>query len=280
MYDDFGDDDYGSRRRRGAGLTSWLASLSAIALVLVGVVVAVWFAVGDAEPRRGDDLCPLGATGPANTLYVLLVDRTDPLDDQQLIDVRQEAQGLVDTMEKDDRLTVFAVNPDTGDRPTVLASFCNPVETPHQRWELVLEELFGNRQERLEKFAEVQERFDRDIGALGHGASVRTTSLLRDIAAISNYRYFSRYERVELIVYSDMLENSALLSQYGAYSDFATFRERRGTEFRVPNLSNVRVRILYRYDDRYTRHQTETHRQFWTDYFDAADVEQLSFEDT
>jgi hypothetical protein len=270
------DDDYDRRKRPGgSGLLSTLATVAFFSVLLLGVG---WFAVGEPSVERDEFGCPKSADAPAPRHVVFLVDRSDPLDLQQLADVKAEIRGILDILKKNERLTVYAVNPDSGSRPQELFYLCRPDNTPKTRLELAIEEVIGSRKKRAEEFLSAREDLEKSLTKLTVGRSLSTTSLMKDIAAIASYRSFSRYANTDLIIYSDMIENSSILSQYKATMTFGDFSKALSSRYRVPKLKDVTVRILYRLDDKYVNVQTQAHQTFWRDFFDSAEAGTVMFE--
>lgn len=73
--------------------------------------------------------------------------------------------------------------------------------------------------------------------------------------------------RQSLVVVSDMLEHSSLMSHYQSPPDFDRLRNSGSIAHLKPNLSGVEVTIIYVSRPGFERSQTRSHAAFWEAYF-------------
>jgi hypothetical protein len=82
--------------------------------------------------------------------------------------------------------------------------------------------------------------------------------------------------RRELIIVSDMLQHSSLLSHFRGGDRFAALAQGASVYLtRLHGLRGANVTI-YQIRDHYPQRLTAEHRRFWDEYFSAAEVESLS----
>jgi hypothetical protein len=97
--------------------------LGTVSIVLISVIV-ISYALGKDRERDDQTLCRRGPP-PAHT--VVLVDATDPLTPDQLRVVQGEIQRLgLQTLEEDQRLSIYRLEPKVKEGVQLLFSKCHP----------------------------------------------------------------------------------------------------------------------------------------------------------
>jgi hypothetical protein len=259
--------------------------IAAWAGAVLALGVLVFAGIGLAQlrvERAGIDKKTLCGAHEPSQIIALLFDSSDQINDLQKIKTRQILDGLLYNIPKGARVDVYMATAEAGQLARPLFSRCNPAsadgtagwsENPQRQQEL-----------RRAKFQRPLERALKK--ALR--ANPRNTSPILETIAAASVQSFGRVNpaggaqagRYHMIIVSDFLQNSALLSQYGAYAGVEKFSTSAGWISTLPRLNNVAVKLIYINRASSRRFQNESHRIWWCEYFakrgaTSCDIEQL-----
>jgi hypothetical protein len=211
------------------------------------------------------------ATPPGGTM-LWIIDKTDPMTDHE----RDGLTTLMRTAARDElrageRLSVWTI----GDHEdgTLSKEFCRC--NPGLRaggW--------------TDNVGRVRARFDSTFGGpLDHvlaDVSRRETAprspimeATREVSELREFTEGTGPRRLRIV--SDMLQNSALWSQYRSTGDFAAFSRRPVWRDLRASLRGVSVEIVYLHRQRDAGLQGAAHREFWRQYFRACDAASVTF---
>lgn len=252
-----------ARRRKRDDRTGLLLLTAAVGLAAAVGGAFAWISRQhpEVDPKT---LCPL--EGP-RSVTVLLVDRTQPLSAIQQEALRLEFLRIKDAVPPGGALEIYSIGPiETGVLQPELPRLCSPGRGKG------VSPLTGNPRVTERQW---HERFDGPVQQLltklAHPGSQPTSPILESIQSVALTALAPLPEQIgqkRLIIASDMLQNTAELSQYRQETPFAEFK---GTGYyrRIrPDLRGVDVEIIY--VRREGPHQGARHIEFWQEYFGDA----------
>lgn len=257
------DPDSVHRRR-----VQWLATFLLFCTIAASItLIAQSLTRGEAATP---DVCCVEGVSAADV--TILFDSTDALSEEQLRVVNDLVRQINDKLVEGDRLVLLRLDPDAqGHLFQELFAATKPADgsaaDPWTENARLLGERY--RQTFVEPMAAA-------LSALVQPLEATTSPLLEALYSISQRLDSSPGSlRRELVVVSDMLQNSPLLSQFKSDYSFSALAEERSVYLAdLGGLRGVRV-TLYQLGNRYAHRQTTKHARFWQDYFQAAGVAEL-----
>lgn len=272
------------RRRRSRGSVG-IGLIIAWAGAILALGVLVFAGIGLARlrvERAGIDEKTLCGTSEPSQIIALLFDSSDQINDLQKIKTRQILDNILYDIPKGTRVDVYMATAEAGQLARPLFSRCNPAnangaagwsENPQRQKEL-----------RQRKFQKPLERALKK--ALR--ANPRETSPILETIAAASVQSFGRVSpaggakpgRYRMIIVSDFLQNSTLLTQYRAFTSVEEFSNTPGWISALPRLNEVAVKMVYINRASSIRFQNDKHRRWWCEYFArrgaiSCDIEQL-----
>ena len=233
--------------------------------------------IGFLWTQEGEDLdhqgCPK-STGPSREVVVLL-DTSDPLGDKHKAELRRilremtspAASGRHDALavRKGERVTLYRLE-STGVPERPIAQICHPGGNPEEK----------QRFKELTKGTVITEwrweQFVRVIEAMfpAEEREAQPSSPILEIIAVITARHASsrRAEKdskpTHLIIISDLLQNTGMLSHYMPYPNPEEIPRELSTD-----LSRVEVSLFRLERHKYESYQTPEHYYWWTDWVEA-----------
>ncbi|PHS26041.1 MAG: hypothetical protein COA84_06530 [Robiginitomaculum sp.] len=259
------------RRRRsrssigGGQVLAWLGAVLAL-----GVLVVAGLGLAKLRTERAgmnaNTLC--GSQEPGE-IITLLFDSSDQLNDLQQIKVRQILDSILYNIPKGARVDVYMATAEAGQLARPLFSRCNPANADGSAG-------FSENPQRLEEMR--QQKFVAPLGeALQKAlkANPRRTSPILETIAATSVQSFSRADRrgaggvrrYSMIIVSDFLQNSAILTHYKSYPNVEEFSKTPGWISTLPRLNGVALKLIYINRPNSRRFQNEAHRNWWCEYF-------------
>lgn len=240
----------GSRR-------SWVVA-GAIVVVPVLVVLfgAVWLKWTTYQYEYDIDLCLKNRPLTGHT--ILIIDATDEFDKDKINYIEGLIEKIKWNLKPFSKFSIFSIDNKFSGLPRNIFSFCNPgtAETTN-----ILVQAPAHVQRKFE------EQFERPLELvkqnLKREKASDATPLLEAIRAISELGDFQDdLSERRMIIFSDMLQNSRLLSQYsGDWID-------KGAEIISSYPSELRgVKVTVHYLLRNPLLQNDRHREFWQAFF-------------
>jgi hypothetical protein len=197
---------------------------------------------------------------------VILVDETDPLSEGQARRLRAVLDRTAQSVVLHERLTILLLDPASPYEPRRIFSMCAPRNPQQERY------VDGN--QRL-----AQKRWDDAFGkplndAIAQLMLVPSSPQSPIVEALKGITWLEDFgpdlARRRLILFSDMLQNTEGLSHYRGRPDFVRWSATEHASRHRIQFTNVEVRIEYLQRPETLRLQTEDHRRFWADFFEAA----------
>jgi hypothetical protein len=237
-------------------------------MACVGVLVIAalaWAAVTTSKaPQIDGNLCHRSG---ATAVTAILIDATDPISAIQKAAVTTRLNRVLRELSANERLDIYEISP-VGDPLKPKFSMCRPVSAAE------VSELTGNKRLANERF---EKRFKPAVAdalnALLTTASADRSPIMESIqsAAVVSLQAVELKPDAHkrLVIVSDMLENGAAGSHYGAPPDFEAYRKTSVYPRFVADLTDVDVTVLYLRRDDGAEVQGKPHIDFWTRWFAA-----------
>lgn len=239
-----------------------------LATVLLVVVIAVtaglaYFTLTRPKGLDPSTMCP--ADGPYGH-YVLLVDKTDPLNFTQKHAFNVVLKELVEKkVPEGNLLSVFVLGEDFKETATPLVELCNPGDgTGKSEWTANLKRLKAQYQS---KFAEPMLELSESLVSTQPAKWSPIFEMLQ-LVGINGYRKHGIKGERRLIIVSDMLHNTPQFTMYKSPVDYASFAESVYGRKTQLELRDVDVELHYLMNS--PQLQTKRNVKFWEDYFDNA----------
>jgi hypothetical protein len=259
------------RSRRGAGARNALgAVLILLAFVVLGGLASAAFFLR-APPTDAQTLCRTDAPVASHT--IVLVDSTDRLEPRHRRKLRAVLAQERARLGQYDRLTLMRLNVRRPQEPTILFSKCLP--RPPAQTNPLFENARMTQAAWDQEFGAALEAALRSAGASRGANASPIVAGVRAIAADPDFGPEIPHRRLVLV--SDLLENEpGGFSLYVSGANYAAWRAQSHTD--PPDLMRMDVRIvpLDRPDD--AAQQAAARNEFWPAFFDAADVQTVSFD--
>jgi hypothetical protein len=259
---------YRSRRKQRADLYGWML------LVGVGAVVVLvfWFyyRVSSARPHF-DQVTNCPTDGP-RSLTVVLLDATDSLDVIQRTDILEHLEDIKDKIPRYGELELFTVVPAGDHLLSAQFAACNPGHGAE------INQFYENPAKAEKRWKEFSTKLSDTLTALLGGHPEDTSPILESIqqAAVQSFTE-PKGNNVpkQLVIVSDMIQNTAGLSQYGPIMPFERFKDSHYYLKVRSDLSGVDVTILLLNRTQNGLGRGAALMKFWKQYFDDAGVETL-----
>ena len=250
------------RRARGFGIGA--------VVVVVALMAGLWWVSGEG---LGSDGCPK-KSGPSREVIVLL-DTSDPLNDKHRAELGRILREMTNpsvsgrhtslAVRAGERISFYQLS-STGPPEAPVEKICNPGGDPDERsWIDYL-----TKGSVIDKWR--HDRFVRKISGLfpdGDGPPQPASPLLETIAVITarhapSGRANQDTKPAHLIVISDLLQHTSMLSHYRPYPTPDSLpRELRS------DLSRVDVSLFRIERHKYAKFQTPEHYYWWTDLVES-----------
>ncbi|AJG25005.1 hypothetical protein RR42_s3429 [Cupriavidus basilensis] len=210
-----------------------------------------------------ETMCP--ADGPVGH-YVLLVDKTDPLNFTQKQAFSVILQELVEKrIPEGYLLSVFVLSEDFKETAAPLVELCNPGDGSGKS-ELTANQKRLKAQYRL-KFIEPVLKQSESLVSTQPAKWSPIFEMLQLVGINAYHKYDVKGER-RLIIMSDMLHNTPQFTMYKGPVDYAAFAASDYGKKAQLELSDVEVELHYLMNS--PQLQTKRNLKFWEDYFAKA----------
>ena len=249
-----------ARQRRTNELILGTLALLVVLAIVVGVTYHMLFRPKSLNP---ESMCP--ADGPIGH-YVLLVDKTDPLNFTQKQAFSVMLHELIEKRIPEGYLfSVFVLGENFEQTAAPLVELCNPgTGAGKSEFTSNLKKL---RRQYEEKFIEP---LMKESDALQATQSAKTSpifEMLQLVGINAFHKHDIKGER-RLIIMSDMLHNTPQFSMYKGPIDYSAFVSTVYGRKTQSELSGVEVEIHYLMNT--PQLQTKRNLKFWEDYFNKA----------
>jgi hypothetical protein len=261
------------RRRRSRSafkpgtLFAWVGAFIAVSVLVIAGASLAKLRVERAG-RNDETLC---AKKAPDTITTILFDSSDRLSALQQIKIKQILEETLNTLPKGARLDIYMATAEAGQLVRPLFSKCNPA---------ALEGSAGLSENPQRMQALRNDAFDQPLHAAlqkALQANVRKTSPILETIAAASVQSFGvarndhkgQMNQYTLIIVSDFLQNSAVLTHYKTYPTVEQFSSQEGWVSTKPSLNNVYIKLIYINRANSIRFQGAAHREWWCSYFNA-----------
>ena len=246
------------------------------AIALAGIVVVMIFFVIERPAKIDENLCPVDSKPTRQT--ILFLDTSDPLTPKH----HAELERLVTELQQP------GVNPDTEDfyiapgealivyklalswhNLQPFMEVCNPGDNPDD-WDWK-KDLTRGKAFALRNWKRFEDRI-KELFPKEPEAEMPRSPILENLAVIVPRHTPSKrnlasekMHHTHLILFSDLLQHSDLLSHYGPYPKAKEFLDTPGLRELATDLTRVNVTIFRLERSRYARWQTRDHYYWWTE---------------
>jgi hypothetical protein len=236
---------------------------SILLTVLAVIAGATYYTMNRPQPLNALTLCPSG--GPRGH-YVLLVDKTDPLNFTQKEAFSVIIKELIErNVPEGYLLSVFALGEDFTENATPLVELCNPGDgTGKSEFTANLTHLKNQYQS---KFAAPMLGLSESLLATQPAKWSPIFEMLQ-LVGLNGYRKHGVRGERRLIIMSDMLQNTPQFSMYKGPVEYSTFAASDYGKKAQPELYGVSVELHYLMNS--PQLQTKRNLKFWEDYFAKA----------
>lgn len=245
---------------------AWVGAI--LALVILGAGGVGLMRMREAQAARSvETLC---ANEHPQNVIAILFDSSDALTELQQVKIQHVLDEIVRGVPKEARVDVYMATAQAGQLALPLFSKCNSfggeavgwIDNPQRIQKMHLESFV----QPLEKaFVQALRARPRD-----------TSPILETIAAISvqSFGRITKHAKPEsgarkLVIISDFLQNSTVLSQYRIYPDIDTFSTEYGYTQTLSSLNGVYVDMVYINRPKVIKLQNQRHRDWWCRYFNT-----------
>lgn len=251
------------RRARQRRIKEIFLGTLALVVVLAVVAGAGYFMLNKPDSVNPDTLCP--AKGPKGH-YVLLVDKTDPLNFTQKEAFSVILHELIEKRTPEGYLlSVFVLGEDFKETAKPLAELCNP-GTGEDKSNLTAN-LKQLRRQYQERFLDPMLKQSDALLAAQPAKGSPIFEMLQ-LVGINAFRKHDVKGERRLIMMSDMLHNTPPFSMYKGPVDYPAFSSSDYGKKAQLELRDVEVEIHYLMNT--PQLQTKRNLKFWEDYFNKA----------
>jgi hypothetical protein len=246
------------RRDKSVGILLGLAGVMFIAALGGGA----WYIRKQKIALDPETNCP--KTGPG-AVHVLIFDRSDPINGQQAQRIRQTIQQFKNSAEFGHRFDIYTFEGDEKNVLTPILTVCSPGR-PENANELIENPEFVRRNYERKFSAVLASTVDFLLEETTKSNSPIIESI-RAAAASSFGPLGSSSTRLRVTMISDMVQHSALYSQFRSEPNFAQLAKTPNWPSIRPNLHGADVDILYLLRPTAKRNnssiQNRAHQLFW-----------------
>jgi hypothetical protein len=263
-----------------------------LALVIAGIVAGIsilggtlyWVAHGQADADLAPVLDKQGCmvdVAPPKTLFVL-ADQSDPIPEVEMANLQNQVMRESQKLPTHSRVVVFVVNAKAYEKPFEVFSRCTPDELTSEREEQrVWEKVVGGDSAGAKRQTWEAEFGEPLKGALDHLKDVPSsdTALITAFNQLGRLAEFKLAQNKEILVYSDMLENSELIHlNTNPYPSLTELQNKFGALSVDADLKQAAIRIAYIPRPHYYGLQTRGQQEWWRNYFVVSGAASVTFD--
>lgn len=251
-----------SRRNSRERSSFWSYVLIAFCLVALSGMLTFYFYV-TSRPEIGADGCFLDPKlTPAH--IVLLVDASDQISPSQKLYVKNELLSMINSAEQGTRFELYVVKEDGTEIPSPVFNACRPIRPDEGS-------TISSNRRLLERAW--RENFESELNNLFE--EVISTDKLQFSPIIESIKYISLVsfqrsgvDNKQLVIVSDLLQNTNDFSQYRPYLEMSDFRQTDKFILLRPELDDVDLELLYLRGN--SQLQGADHVSWWQEFLSSS----------
>jgi hypothetical protein len=209
------------------------------------------------DVTRISNLCK--ETG-ADGVVVVLLDKTEPLQEIQQIEIKSLLSEIKNNLPKDNKISIYSIEDDLKEGPELKIEVCNPGNGSDSNVLISNPDLIRKRW-----MSEYSEKLDKVVKENISTGTKKQSRIIEAIRYLSVAEFLGENRKKipkKLIIVSDMMQNSEIFSHY---------KENQSTSKPnfpgiLANLNNVEVEIVYVYRQSLAKYQNKSHIEFWQSY--------------
>ena len=241
-------------------------SLAIVIILLIFFIGGFW-SIRETEKHASIDPVTYCDQSHVPAVTLVLVDASDALD---VVQIERVTADLLHTMAESperSRIDIYAARADGTRLIEPLFSKCNP----GRAGSAVTSNAKGDALKFREGYLQaIEQAFSSALGEKEAGTSPILESIRE--AAVQSFARESVRTQKKVIIVSDMLQNSAVYSQYLRVEPFKQFSKSPARSQTLVDLTDADVSIKYITRAKYRKFQGIAHQTWWHDYFIAANV--------
>jgi len=236
--------------------------------ILIGIVVVTNIVNSNKVELDKNTLCPTKEPPRGHT--VILVDRTDPLAQNQTKWLSELVNKIKVSLSVYEKLSIIPITEESGKFLNPIFSLCSPRQGDNAN------PFYENpRKLRIKFDLQFGRPLDELLDNLRKGETYDESPIIETIQRLTEDKSFSSIaENRNIIIISDMLQNTRPLSHYKKYSA-DTFVESKYFNEIKPELNNTCVKIYYlaSSNPKARNFQGERHKKFWKKFFKKSNTD-------
>ena len=245
-----------------------IAKLTALGALALFCSVAVPLRVAAGVDRSVDSATGCPKDGKNSAIFAVLLDTTDTLTPVAQEIVHKKLDLFAEGLPRYGKLEVFVVQSSSDRLIEPLVEMCNPGRASDtNKWT-------GNPRLMEKRWrAKFMDPLDKSLEvSLSSSVSSKQSPIMEEIQQVSAQAFFETPPKTpkRLAIVSDMLQNSAVLSQYSHLESFEEFEHQPAFVKVRPELDDVDVTILYVRRSAEFNRQNKRHLEFWQSFFAAS----------
>ncbi len=237
---------------------------------ILGVAISLGLTIAGCTSRLDENLCPIGQ--PIARSTILLLDTSDPLSPKHAEELRRlvsefQEPGVSEDfyVAPGDALIVYELTSNLNEL-TPIIEICNPGDHPDSwTWRQHLTE---GRQIKLRQWRRFRETIENMFEQVQSSETQQTSPIIETLGVlVPRHVKSSRVgsSDVHFVVFSDLLQHSEALSQYGDYPPAKEVQDTPGLRHLRTDLTGVRVSLFRLERPSDARWQTRDHYYWWTE---------------
>ncbi len=257
------------RRKKNGGLNKANILKITILAVFFPSIILLFLSqrnsVGNIDPVT---FCDSGESSP---VISILIDVSDKIEIVKRTNIINDLTAYVKTIPKNARTDIYFVTGIEDTLPSPVFSKCNPGE-PDSYDGLTRNEVILRRRFDEEFLGQLKNTFTSELV----GKPAKQSPIIESIRSVAAQSFTGNFDRnrSQLLVVSDMLQNSKIYSHYKAELDFDAFNNSPQWANAFARLTGVEVRLLYiKRGGQSVKFQNEEHLGWWDQYFFANKAE-------
>lgn len=238
--------------------------LLVVCVVIIIAIAITAMVVQQQTGTYGPDLCREGRPITGHT--VVLIDMTDPLAEAELVQLRKRIDLVKRGIPEGAKLSVFFIDDKSADMLDEQFCKCNPGSGANANPLISAPRMIAKKWQ-----ASFGAPLDSALQKASQQLTSRSSPIMEAILYVTERDDFTQGSPGrQLIVVSDMIQNSERCSMYNGDRDFGKFRHRGDSDDMIPDLNGVKVEVDYLVRPQYKAFQNQGLRDFWRGYFSEA----------
>ncbi|MBM9515095.1 hypothetical protein [Desulfogranum marinum] len=251
-----------SRRPRGSSKNIWGGLIIVAVLVgFIGVGLTTFFLNSKKTTLDPLTLCP---SSGVESKTVILIDRTDPLDEMQQRELEIYLRDIKASIPIHASISIYGMDQAESKMLEPEIFVCNPGDgkniSPWLANPALIKKIWQK------KFSD---KLDSTIARLMEPLEVPNSPIMETIKTVSIAEFIGEKNKAikkRFVIVSDMIQHTLSYSQYTQSADFQAYKRNSAYQHHLADLNGVKVEIIYIRRHNSNNVQGKSHIQFWQQY--------------